>query len=167
MDSTQTAVSHLAAQAPLTAAGDERAWQDIQKAHAVDRSIVKLNHAGIGTSPRAVVDAFVRRTWDGETCTPNTIFSYGPQLEPVRKALAGMLGSDPEENCDNPQCDGVSASGPVGCSPSTRRRSPDHDARLLGNAGCTGAAKGARRDCRKQDPDSRTLRQSERDYSGV
>ncbi|MBC8167052.1 MAG: aminotransferase class V-fold PLP-dependent enzyme [Bryobacteraceae bacterium] len=92
-----TAISALGTQIPLTAAQDEAAWQSIQEGFPVDRSIINLNHAGIGTSPRSVVEAVIRRTWNEEKCTPNTIFSYGPQLEPVRRDLAKMLGSDPEE----------------------------------------------------------------------
>jgi selenocysteine lyase/cysteine desulfurase len=34
---------------------------------------------------------------NGEKAAPATIFSYGPQLEPIRSQLAGMLGADAEE----------------------------------------------------------------------
>jgi isopenicillin-N epimerase len=64
---------------------------------AVDRSIVNFNHAGVGTCPDVVLAAVQKRTRAGEAVAPNTIFSYGPQLEPIRQGLAGMLGCDAEE----------------------------------------------------------------------
>lgn len=90
-------LAKLAAQDLEAGARDENAWREIQAAFPVDRATVNLNHAGIGTSPRAVVDAVVRRTWDGEKCAPGTIFSYGPQLDAVRQGLARLLGADAEE----------------------------------------------------------------------
>jgi len=63
----------------------------------VERTILNFNHAGIGTCPRAVSDSVVRHLWNEERCAPNTIFSYGPRLEPIRAGLAAMLGCDAEE----------------------------------------------------------------------
>lgn len=79
------------------AASDESAWHGIQQSFPVDRSIVNLNHAGVGTTPRVVADAVVHRTWEGEKTAPGTIFSYGPQLEPIRQGLATLFDADPEE----------------------------------------------------------------------
>jgi selenocysteine lyase/cysteine desulfurase len=72
-------------------------WKALSESFPVDRRILNFNHAGIGTSPKSVVDAVVQRTWDGEKAVPNTIFSYGPQHEPLRLKLANMLGCDAEE----------------------------------------------------------------------
>lgn len=76
---------------------DETTWEQLARAFPVDRTILNFNHAGIGTSPRRVVDAVVSRTWSGEQCAPNTIFSYGPQLDSVRGRLAVLAGCDAEE----------------------------------------------------------------------
>jgi isopenicillin-N epimerase len=64
---------------------------------AVDRSIANFNHAGVGTCPDPVLAAVQRHTRVGEAVAPNTIFSYGPRLEPIRQGLAAMLGCAAEE----------------------------------------------------------------------
>lgn len=76
---------------------DERSWREIAALYPVDRKILNFNHAGIGTSPRTVTDAYIKHIWSEEKAVPSTIFSYGPQLEPVRQGLATMFGADPEE----------------------------------------------------------------------
>lgn len=91
------ALAAAAAQVQAQPPQDEAGWQRLAEAFPVDRSIRNFNHAGIGTSPRRVVDAVVARTWAGELTSPNTIFSYGPQLEPIRAKLAALLGCDAEE----------------------------------------------------------------------
>lgn len=90
-------LAQVAVQDVTSGAKDEQAWRKIQETFPIDRRVVNLNHAGVGTCPRAVVDAVVDRTWDGEKIAPGTIFSYGPQLEVVRQGLAGLLACDPEE----------------------------------------------------------------------
>lgn len=64
---------------------------------AVDRSIANFNHAGVGTCPDTVLAAVQQHTRAGEAVAPNTIFSYGPRLEPIRQGLATMLGCESEE----------------------------------------------------------------------
>lgn len=79
------------------AAASSPAWEDLAQLYPVDRSIRNFNHAGVGTTPKAVLDAVLGHTRRGESCAPNTIFSYGPELEPIRAGLAQLLGADPEE----------------------------------------------------------------------
>jgi selenocysteine lyase/cysteine desulfurase len=83
--------------AQIGALNKEDQWIKLSQAFPVDRSIINLNHAGIGTCPQPVAASVVKRMWDGEKATPATIFSYGPKLEPIRRQLAEMLGSDAEE----------------------------------------------------------------------
>lgn len=92
---TATAVAALKA-APASAT-DEKAWREVASLYPVDRKILNFNHAGIGTSPRPVTDAYIKHIWSEEKAVPSTIFSYGPQLEPVRQGLAKLFGADPEE----------------------------------------------------------------------
>lgn len=87
----------LLATATAFAAPTSPAWHDLARLYPVDRSLRNFNHAGVGTTPQPVLDAVLALTRSGEACAPNTIFSYGPQLEPVRTALAEMLGASPEE----------------------------------------------------------------------
>ena len=65
-------------------ARDEQAWKAISESFPVDRSILNFNHAAIGSCPPQVIDSVVKRTWAGEKAAPNTIFSYGLQMEPIR-----------------------------------------------------------------------------------
>ncbi|BDC48754.1 isopenicillin-N epimerase [Bryobacterales bacterium F-183] len=76
---------------------DEKSWREIAALYPVDRKILNFNHAGIGTSPRPVTDAYIKHVWSEEKAVPLTIFSYGPQLEPIRQGLATLFGADPEE----------------------------------------------------------------------
>lgn len=76
---------------------DEEKWQKLSQMFPVDRSIINLNHAGIGTCPQAVFDSVVSHMRSEEKAVPATIFSYGPKLEPIRQQLAAMLGADAEE----------------------------------------------------------------------
>jgi selenocysteine lyase/cysteine desulfurase len=76
---------------------DEKSWREIAALYPVDRKILNFNHAGIGTSPRPVTDAYIQHIWSEEKAVPSTIFSYGPQLEPVRQGLAKLFGADTEE----------------------------------------------------------------------
>ncbi len=87
--------SFLAAPAAALAADGD--WEKLAAAFPVDRSVANFNHAGVGTTPAVVGEAVVKRMWDGEKLAPGTIFSYGPELDRVRLALAGLAGCDGEE----------------------------------------------------------------------
>ena len=92
-----TATFPILAADPAPSSRDDAFWRDLANRFPVDRSVLNFNHAGIGTCPRGVLDQVVKRTLDGEKSAPGTIFSYAPQLEPIRRRLAGMLACDPEE----------------------------------------------------------------------
>jgi isopenicillin-N epimerase len=87
----------LAATGSALAQNSDDAWGRIANQFPVDRSIVNMNHAGVGTTPLPVLDRVIELTRQGERCAPNTIFSYAPQLEPIRSGLAAMLGASTEE----------------------------------------------------------------------
>ncbi len=78
----------------MAADGD---WDRLAQAFPVDRSLLNFNHAGVGTTPRAVAEAVVQRTWDGEKQAPGTIFGYAPALDTVRGQLADLAGCGAEE----------------------------------------------------------------------
>jgi hypothetical protein len=50
----------------LAALASDGDWNRLAEAFPVDRSILNFNHAGVGTTPRAVAEAVVRRMWDSE-----------------------------------------------------------------------------------------------------
>lgn len=87
----------LATASAAFAAPTAPAWNDLARRYPVDRSLRNFNHAGVGTTPQPVLDAVLAHTRTGEACAPNTIFSYGPRLEPIRAGLAQMLAVSPEE----------------------------------------------------------------------
>lgn len=87
----------LAATGSALAQTSEDPWERLAQQFPVDRSLINMNHAGVGTTPQPVLNNVIERTRGGERCAPNTIFSYAPQLEPIRAGLAEMLGSSPEE----------------------------------------------------------------------
>jgi isopenicillin-N epimerase len=93
MPSTRRALLSNALLSPLAATED----RPLSDRFPVDRSIVNFNHAGVGTTPQSVLDSVLAHTRIGEQQAPNTIFSYGPRLEPIRKGLANLLGCDQEE----------------------------------------------------------------------
>jgi selenocysteine lyase/cysteine desulfurase len=79
------------------APAQDRDWQTLAADFPVDRAILNFNHAGVGTTPRTVLDSVLNHTRIGEQSAPNTIFSYAPRLEPIRQGLATLLGSHAEE----------------------------------------------------------------------
>lgn len=89
--------SWLAAALASPPPANDRDWFRLAETFPVDRRVINFNHAGVGTCPAAVTDAVVRRTREGEQAAPDTIFSYAPRLEPVRRGLAAMLACDAEE----------------------------------------------------------------------
>ena len=96
MESTRRAWLATAIASNL-AASDDLQWDRLSESFPVDRSIRNFNHAGVATTPKAVLDSVFDHTRIGEACAPNTIFSYAPQLEPIRQGLAQLLACDAEE----------------------------------------------------------------------
>ena len=79
-------------------AADEDFWRDIRESFTLDRTIVNLNNGGVCPSPRVVHEA-VKRYLDISNQAPvyHMWQVLEPNLETVRRRLAGAFGCDPEE----------------------------------------------------------------------
>ena len=102
---TNESLSRVAAAAARTAeasaadlAKDESYWREIQQAFTLDRTIVNLNNGGCCPSPRVVHEA-LKRYLDVSNQAPvyHMWQILEPNIESVRRRLAGAFGCDPEE----------------------------------------------------------------------
>ena len=82
----------------IEAAEDETYWREIQQAFTLDRTIINLNNGGCCPSPRIVHDA-LKRYLDISNQAPvyHMWQILEPNIETVRRRLAGEFGCDPEE----------------------------------------------------------------------
>ena len=79
-------------------AGDEAYWSVVQRAFAVDRSMINLNNGGVSPSPQVVMDAMRRYQEFSNHAPAYTMWRIlEPGREAVREALARLFGCDPEE----------------------------------------------------------------------
>ena len=83
---------------PADLAADEDYWREIQQAFTLDRTIVNLNNGGVCPSPRVVHEA-LKRYLDISNQSPvyHMWQILEPNIESVRRRLAGAFGCDPEE----------------------------------------------------------------------
>ena len=83
---------------PEVVASDEDFWFQIQQAFTLDRTHINLNNGGVCPSPRVVQDA-MRRYLEFSNQAPvyNMWRILEPEVEAVRRRLAGSFGCDPEE----------------------------------------------------------------------
>ncbi|HEY0873726.1 MAG TPA: aminotransferase class V-fold PLP-dependent enzyme [Vicinamibacterales bacterium] len=83
---------------PDDLAGDENYWREIQQAFTLDRTIINLNNGGVCPSPRVVHEA-LKRYLDISNQSPvyHMWQILEPNIESVRRRLAGAFGCDPEE----------------------------------------------------------------------
>ena len=83
---------------PAELAGDEDYWREIQQAFTLDRTILNLNNGGVCPSPRVVHEA-LKRYLDISNQSPvyHMWQILEPNIETVRRRLAGAFGCDPEE----------------------------------------------------------------------
>ena len=83
---------------PADVASDEQYWREIQQAFTLDRTIVNLNNGGVCPSPRVVHEA-LKRYLDLSNQAPayHMWQILEPNIETVRRRLAGEFGCDPEE----------------------------------------------------------------------
>jgi selenocysteine lyase/cysteine desulfurase len=83
---------------PVDLAADEDYWREIQQAFTLDRTIVNLNNGGVCPSPRVVHEA-LKRYLDISNQSPvyHMWQILEPNIESVRRRLAGAFGCDPEE----------------------------------------------------------------------
>jgi len=98
LDHVLGTVARLDGRTPEAVAADEDFWAEIQRAFAVDRTLTNLNNGGVSPSPRVVQDAMRRYLEYSNEAPVYTMWSVlEPQIEAVRRRLAGSFGCDPEE----------------------------------------------------------------------
>ncbi|MGB2716839.1 MAG: aminotransferase class V-fold PLP-dependent enzyme [Vicinamibacterales bacterium] len=88
----------LAGTPPAEVAEDESYWREIQQAFTLDRTVINLNNGGCCPSPRVVHEA-LKRYLDISNQAPvyHMWQILEPNIETVRRRLAGEFGCDPEE----------------------------------------------------------------------
>jgi selenocysteine lyase/cysteine desulfurase len=98
LDRIEAAAKSIAGLTPAEAAEDEGYWREVQQAFTLDRTIVNLNNGGVCPSPRVVHDA-LKRYLDLSNQAPayHMWQILEPNIETVRRRLAGAFGCDPEE----------------------------------------------------------------------
>ena len=81
-----------------TVAADEDYWREIQQAFTLDRTMINLNNGGVSPSPRVVHEAY-KRYLDLSNQAPSYYMwqVVEPNVDAVRRQLAGEFGCDPEE----------------------------------------------------------------------
>lgn len=98
IDRILAATRSVAERTPEEVAADESFWFDVQQAFTVDRSIVNLNNGGVSPSPRVVQEAMRHYLEYSNQAPVYTMWRIlEPQIETVRRRLAGAFGCDPEE----------------------------------------------------------------------
>lgn len=96
---TRAAAQWAAAEGtPEALAADEARWSDVQRAWAVDRSILNLENGGVQPSPGVVNRAYAE-AWTLAHSAPGHTLNHllWPQVEGVRTRLAQAFGCSPEE----------------------------------------------------------------------
>src|SRR5881409_2851233 len=79
-------------------AQDEDFWREIQAAFDIDRGMINLNNGGVAPSPRVVYAALQRYLAISNQGPAITMWAWiEPEIETVRRRLAGNFGCDPEE----------------------------------------------------------------------
>ncbi len=92
------AVAAVEGLAPEQVAADERLWRVVREMFDVDRSMVNLNNGGVSPSPRLVQEALRRDLSRANEAPAYAMWSVlEPEVEAVRKGLAGLFGCDAEE----------------------------------------------------------------------
>jgi isopenicillin-N epimerase len=94
----EAASRHAAGVTPDDLAADEDYWREIQQAFTLDRTIINLNNGGVCPSPRVVHEA-LKRYLDISNQSPvyHMWQILEPNIEAVRRRLAGAFGCDAEE----------------------------------------------------------------------
>lgn len=83
---------------PGQLACDEALWASVQRAFAVDRTLINLNNGGVSPSPLPVQEAMRRYLEFSNLAPVHTMWRVlAPQRETVRRELAHTAGCDPEE----------------------------------------------------------------------
>lgn len=84
--------------AALDVADDESYWLRVRQAYTIDANHVNLNSGSVSPAPRVVSEA-MQRYWTLTNMSPSYYVDelLYPQVEGVRRRLAGMFGCSPEE----------------------------------------------------------------------
>ncbi|MCZ6683328.1 MAG: aminotransferase class V-fold PLP-dependent enzyme [Planctomycetota bacterium] len=94
----QAAIHRASDRSPDDLAQDEDFWFHVQRAYAVDRSLINLNNGGVSPSPRSVQDAMRRYLEYTNHAPARTLWTdLDPGVETVRRDLARHFGCDKEE----------------------------------------------------------------------
>jgi selenocysteine lyase/cysteine desulfurase len=98
LDRVLAAGRESAGVSPGVIAADETFWREIQSAFTLDRTIINLNNGGCCPSPRVVHEA-LKRYLDISNQAPvyHMWQVLEPNIESVRRGLAGEAGCDVEE----------------------------------------------------------------------
>ena len=98
LDRVKAAGRSVTGMTPAEAAEDENYWREIQQAFTLDRTVLNLNNGGCCPSPRVVHDA-LKRYLDISNQAPvyHMWQILEPNIETVRRRVAGEFGCDPEE----------------------------------------------------------------------
>jgi selenocysteine lyase/cysteine desulfurase len=98
LDRVTAAGKSVAGMSAAETAEDEHYWREIQQAFTLDRTVINLNNGGCCPSPRVVHDA-LKRYLDISNQAPvyHMWQILEPNIETVRRRLAGAFGCDPEE----------------------------------------------------------------------
>src|SRR5215210_4820628 len=93
-----SASAAVADRTPAELAADEAYWREIQQAFTLDRTILNFNNGYTCPSPRVVHEA-LKRYLDISNQAPIHYMwnQMEPNVETVRRNLAGEVGCDPEE----------------------------------------------------------------------
>jgi isopenicillin-N epimerase len=83
---------------PEDLAGDEKFWEKIRGAYVRDPQILNFNNGGVAPAPTIVLDAEIEAIrYSNRLPTYRMWNDLEPKIEEVRKKLAKMWNSDPEE----------------------------------------------------------------------
>ncbi len=94
----QAAAGQVSGRPADSIASDEDFWLNIRHAFTVDRNIINLNNGGVSPSPK-IVQETERRYSEISNMGPAHFMwrILGPEIETVRRRLAGTFGCDAEE----------------------------------------------------------------------
>lgn len=83
--------------APGAVVADEDYWKQIRSAYTRDPQFINFNNGGVAPAPTAVLDAEVEAIrYSNQLPAYRMWHDLEPNIENVRKRLAGMWGADPE-----------------------------------------------------------------------
>src|SRR5580704_5097822 len=83
---------------PEDLAGDEKFWEAIRSAYVRDPQILNFNNGGVAPAPTIVLDAEIEAIrYSNRLPTYRMWNDLEPKIEEVRKKLAKMWNSDPEQ----------------------------------------------------------------------